>query len=121
MIIAGFGFRGGADLTALESALTLAQHGHPPVTALATLRDKSPALTELAQAMGLPLILIEAATLKGIATLTNSAASLAARGTGSVAEAVALAAAGPGSRLLAPRHISPDRTATCAIAEGTLS
>ncbi|ENO84722.1 hypothetical protein C666_16775, partial [Thauera linaloolentis 47Lol = DSM 12138] len=42
----------------------------------------------------------------------------AARGCGSVAEAAALAAAGQGARLLAIRHISPDRSATCAIAQG---
>jgi len=40
------------------------------------------------------------------------------RGCGSVAEAVALAAAGAGGRLLVTRHMSPDRTATCAIAQG---
>ena len=35
---------------------------------------------------------------------------------GSVAEAAALAAAGPGARLLAPRMISADRMASCALA-----
>lgn len=50
--------------------------------------------------------------------LTRSAASQATYGTGSVAEAAALAAAGPGARLLSARLISPDRLATCAIAIG---
>jgi cobalt-precorrin 5A hydrolase len=43
---------------------------------------------------------------------------LAARGVGSVAEAVALAAAGPGARIVVARVISSDRMATCAIAQG---
>ena len=34
------------------------------------------------------------------------------------AEAAALAAAGPGARLLGPRVVSADRMATCALAEG---
>ncbi|MHA6346914.1 cobalamin biosynthesis protein, partial [Roseivivax sp. CAU 1761] len=38
--------------------------------------------------------------------------------TGSVAEAAALAAAGPGARLLGPRAVSPDGCATCALAQG---
>ena len=40
-------------------------------------------------------------------------------GTGSVAEAAALAAAGAGARLLGPRAVSADATAVAAIAEGT--
>ncbi len=40
-------------------------------------------------------------------------------GTGSVAEAAALAAAGPGARLVAPRVVSTDGMATAAIAERT--
>ena len=40
-------------------------------------------------------------------------------GTGSVAEASALAACGPGARLLRPREIAPGGLATVALAEGT--
>jgi len=118
VIVAGFGFRSGADIAALRAVLELARLGHPAIDALATLHDKTPDLAGLAQAMGLPLIGLEAAMIEGSSTHTHSPASIAARGTGSVAEAVALAAAGPGARLLGSRHISPDRTATCAIAEG---
>jgi len=39
-------------------------------------------------------------------------------GVGSVAEAVALVAAGRNARLVATRVVSQDRTATAAIAEG---
>ena len=58
------------------------------------------------------------AALTAQATSTQSPASRASRGTGSVAEAAALAAAGPGARLLSPRVISADGRATCALAEG---
>lgn len=123
MIVAGFGFRGGAGLASLRAALALAQQGQPPVTLLATARDKVLALAPLAEALGLPLTGLSPEALAAVATLTRSAASLAARGTGSVAEASALAAAAAavGARLLGPRHISPDRMAACAIAQGTLT
>ncbi len=118
MIVAGFGFRAGADAAALHAALALAQSGQPAVEALAAPRDKLPALDELACALNLPLVGVDADALAAMETVTQSLASRAARGTGSVAEASALAAAGPGARLLTARHISPDRMATCAIAQG---
>lgn len=120
MIVAGFGFRRGADMLALRDVLVLAQRDQPTVTALAVPHDKAHQLAGLAEAMGLPLIAIGPQALEAVSTITQSPASLVARGTGSVAEAVALAAAGPGASLLASRHISPDRMATCAIAQGVL-
>lgn len=116
MIVAGFGFRQGADLHALRAALHTAQQGHPPVTALAAPHDKLTLVAQLAAAMGVQMVAVSPSALQLRQTPTQSAASLKARATGSVAEASALAAAGPGSRLLAARHISPDRMATCAIA-----
>lgn len=112
MIVAGFGYRTGASLDSLCAALKLAQSGLPNVTHVTSVPDKLPLLAGL----GLPIIVAEA--LETMETPTCSSASLAARGTGSVAEAAALAAAGPGARLLVKRCISPDRMATCAIAEG---
>lgn len=112
MIVAGFGFSTRATLDSLKGALTAAG-GRPE--ALATLEDKAPALAPLAEALALPLIAV-AGPLP--ATRTQSAASLRARGAGSVAEACALAAAGPGAYLLGPRAVSPDRLATCALARG---
>jgi cobalt-precorrin 5A hydrolase len=120
VIVAGFGFRAGAGLASLRAALALAQQGRPAVTHLATARDKVAALSPLAEALGLPVRELSPEELAGAATLTRSAASFAARATGSLAEASALGAAGAGARLLGPRHVSPDRMATCAIAEGTL-
>ncbi len=118
MIVAGFGYRTGTALASCEAALALAQVGHPPVTALAAPDDKTALLAPLAERLGLALFAIPAAALTGVPTPTRSRPSFAARGTGSVAEAAALAAIGAGARLLAHRHISPDRSATCAIAQG---
>lgn len=118
MIVAGFGFRKSVPLSSLRAALALARQGQPPVDALATPADKGPVLTPLAEALGLPLIAVTPEALAAAPTRTCSGASLSTRGTGSVAEASALAAAGAGARLVTPRHISPDRMATCAIAEG---
>lgn len=118
MIVAGFGFRHRAGETSLRAALALAQRGHPPIDAVATAADKAPALAGLADALGLALIAVPPAALERAATITRSAASRAARDTGSVAEAAALVAAGPNARLLHARHVSPDRRATCALAEG---
>jgi cobalt-precorrin 5A hydrolase len=120
MIVAGFGFRAGAELGSLRAALELAQQGKPAVTHIATARDKVAGLSPLAEVLGLPVRGVSPEELSGVATLTRSSASVSARAIGSVAEASALGAAGAGARLLGPRHISPDRMATCAIAEGRL-
>jgi len=119
VIVAGFGFRSGAGLSSLREALALAQQGRPPITHLATAQDKLAALVPLAETLGLPLTGVADEALSAVWTTTRSIASLAARDVGSVAEASALAAAGAGARLLGQRHISPDRMATCAIAQGT--
>ncbi|MET3826242.1 cobalt-precorrin 5A hydrolase [Sphingomonas sp. PvP055] len=118
VIVAGFGFRGAATVAACAAALAQAERGLPSVTALAAPEDKAPLLGPIAEARGLPLIALSPDALTSVATPTQSSASLAARGTGSVAEASALAAAGAGARLIVRRCISPDRMATCAIAEG---
>ena len=126
MIVAGFGFRAGATTASLQSALDAARAagraagraGEWPITHLATIADKAEALVGLSAAFALPLIVITSGDIAGLVTPTLSPASQQARGTGSVAEACALAAAGGGARLLAPRSISHDRMATCALAAG---
>ncbi|MES3090105.1 cobalamin biosynthesis protein [Sphingomonas aerolata] len=118
MIVAGFGFNTAADAAALRAALAAAQEGVPPVEALAAPDDKHGLPGEIAALLGLPLITVDPAALIAASPVTRSPASLAVRGTGSVAEAAALAAAGQGARLLTLRHISPCRRATCAIAQG---
>jgi cobalt-precorrin 5A hydrolase len=117
MIVAGFGFRSGATLAALQDALV--QAGGPlGVTHLATLTSKAEGLAPLGHALGLPIIALEPEALRGIATPTRSDRVAAIFGIGSVAEGTALAAAGPGATLWAPRAVSSDGTATAAIAEG---
>lgn len=116
VIVAGFGFRSGAALPSLRAAFALAGQGQPPVTHLATVQDKLAALVPLAEALGLPLMGVASDALALAPTSTCSVASQTARAVGSVAEASAMAGAGAGARLLSPRHISPDRMATCAIA-----
>lgn len=118
VIVAGFGFRAGATTASLQAALDAARLAEWPVTHLATLEDKAPALAELARLLAVPLVVVPPARIAGSATPTQSSASQAARGAGSVAEACALVAAGADARLLAARSISHDRMATCAIAAG---
>lgn len=113
MIVAGLGFRSMATTASLRDAL--AQVAGAP-DALATAADKAnaPALLALSQETGLPIIAV--ADLTGQPIQTHSARVAALRGTGSVAESAALAAAGPNARLIAPRVTSADRMATAALA-----
>ncbi len=119
MIVAGLGFSSSATLASLRAAFELASTGET-VDALATVADKDghAALAALAEATELPIHFIPANDLAEQRTLTCSARSRATYGTGSVAEASALAAAGHGARLISPRQISDDRLATCAVAIG---
>lgn len=122
MIVAGFGLRTGASLHSLCLAYQAAREGAPPVTHIATLAEKADLLAELANLLQLPVIAVPPEGLGQAQTLTASAAALAAKGVGSVAEASALAAfEGGAGVLLGPRHISSDRMATCAIASGVSS
>lgn len=117
MIVAGFGFRAGAGLQSLRDALEETGRA-AEVTDIATVADKAHALRPLADTLGLAVHAVPLSELQEQETTTRSVASLAARAVGSVAEAAALAAAGPGARLVISRRISEDRAATCAIAEG---
>lgn len=121
MRVAGFGFRSTATGRALREALMLAG-GTDGLTALATADTKAGAavLTSLAQALNLPILAIPPAAMATQTTTTHSPRVHALYGTGSLAEAAALAAAGPGARLLGPRVQSQDGTATAAIAERTM-
>ena len=132
MIVAGLGFRAAVSEASLRAALA-GLPAHLPPAALATVADKAvtPALQALAQDMGLPVIAIAAADLTAQQTPSQSRASLAARGVGSVAEAAALVAAAQGGTgggtwgkqgqgaavLLCPRVLSPDHMATAALAQ----
>jgi len=117
MIVAGFGFRRGVSQASLSDALARATNAQVP-TAFATLTDKAADLQDFARLHSLPVIAIPPEQVETQTTLTHSQASQTHKSTGSVAEAAALAAAGPNARLAGPRHISTDRMATCAIAIG---
>ena len=117
MIVAGFGFRAETSLAALQDALARAG-GAAGVTHLATVAAKAEGLAGLAAALGLPVVAVAAEVLAAQAVVTRSGRVEALHGTGSVAEAAALAGAGSGARLRGPRVVSADGTATAAIAEG---
>lgn len=131
MRVAGFGFRSGASPESLRAALRLALarcglHEAPgSLTMIAAPRDKASAgcVQALAASLRLPVLPVSPEEMASMATLTESARVRAARGTGSVAEAAALAAATQFAcgepALLHPRAVSPDRLATCAIARFT--
>ena len=122
MRVAGFGFRASATADSLRGAF-IAAGGPEGVDLLATAEDKAGAacLASFAQSLALRVQGVSPGALAAAQVETLSAHSLALRGTGSLAEAAALAAAraasGKGARLITARVISPDRLATCAIAE----
>lgn len=117
MIVAGIGCREGVRTESLESALAQASGGHmPDVVATVEARAGLAAVREFADRLGAALVAVSGEDLAPQTTITRSAASLKAYGTGSVAEAAALAAAGPGATLLGPRAVSADGLATCALA-----
>ncbi len=117
MIVAGFGFRRSATVESLRSAYDLAAQNHN-VTALASADDKVQAdcFTALATSLNLPVHAIGPIAIAACKTTTQSPRVLQERATGSLAEAAALAGAGTGAHLIAPRHISQDGKATCALA-----
>ncbi|KRQ11559.1 MULTISPECIES: cobalamin biosynthesis protein [Bradyrhizobium] len=119
MKVAGLGFRRNASVASLRDALDAAG-GSDSLAAIATVSDKADAaaLRDLARELGLPVLSIPAGVLAEIKTATQSEFIEARFGTGSVAEAAAIAAAGRGARLISIRTASPDRMAVAAIAEG---
>ena len=114
-MIAGLGFRDEAVLASLLDALDRAKAREARRIALPARKAGHPLAAEL-QRLGYDLLWIEDAALAAISTPTQSAIALAVYGTGSVAEACALAAAGPRAWLSAPRALSADRLAAAALA-----
>ena len=126
-LVAGLGFKAGCEAASLRGALHAALEAasiatRQPFTlehlrALATADDKAkhPALLQLAAELQVPIHPVP------VPTLADQPASPSAHvperyGAHSVAEAAALAAAGPSATLLGGRSISPDRMATAALA-----
>jgi cobalt-precorrin 5A hydrolase len=119
MKVAGFGFRCNVTLASLREALAVAGGGDG-LAMIATVSEKAEeeALRLLARELDVPIRVVPANILTGIATLTRSERIMEKFGTGSIAEATALASAGRNARLISVRATSQDRTATAAIAEG---
>ena len=119
MRVAGLGFRKEATIEALRDALAAAG-GTLGLDALATATDKADAtaIVALARELGLTIRPVPTEVLSRVETATHSARVEAMFGTGSLAEAAALAVAGRSARLVSARTISRDKTATAAIAEG---
>ena len=124
MIVAGIGCRKAIAAEQVESAIEAAlRHnqieGHRlDVIAVPAVKGREAGIVAAAAARGVRLVLITQDALEeaDLRTLTRSARSMDTLNVQSVAEAAALAAAGPNSRLLAPRlAIGP---VTCALAEG---
>ena len=124
MIIAGVGFNSNCGPKELAGLIRQAQEtARRTATALAAPAWKAQAdcLTAAAELLALPVLAVDRGALMAVedCILTQSAVSRAATGVGSVAEAAALAAAGPGSRLVLARISSAH--ATCALSEGAPS
>jgi cobalt-precorrin 5A hydrolase len=124
MIVAGIGCRKAVVAKQVESAIEAALRqnqieGHRlGVIAVPTVKGTEAGIVEAAAAWGVLLVLITQDALEeaDLRTVTRSTRSMAALNVQSVAEAAALAAAGPQSRLLAPRVVVGP--VTCALAEG---
>jgi cobalt-precorrin 5A hydrolase len=125
VMVAGIGCRSGVSAEEVESALQTALGCVSPcgrtlsLIATPASKGREPGIVAAAAARDIPLRLISQAALEAAnpATLTHSDRSVAAMNVHSVAEAAALAGAGPHSRLLGPRiAIGP---VTCALAETT--
>lgn len=115
-ICCGIGLRTGAgpaSLAGLFASLDLAP-GAP--VALPAFRAAHPVLDWL-RAEGFQLHLIAPEALLGLRTPTQSPRQLAAYGTGSMAEACALALAGQDARIIRARILSGDRLASAALAQ----
>jgi len=122
MIVAGVGYRRGVEadeiVALVERALKLASLPPDALERLATIEALAalPAFTEAARRLDAAATPVAGPNLSAAAphVHTQSARSIAAHGVGSVAEAAALAAAGPGAKLVLARIASS--SATCALA-----
>lgn len=123
MIVAGIGCRRGAAredvLAAIRSALAAAALTLESLDLVATAAEKGGehGIVAAAAILGRPLVLVPSESLRaaGAGAVTRSERVVALFAVPSVAEAAALAAAGDGARLIAPRRV--EGAATCALAE----
>ncbi len=118
MIVAGLGFATSATPKSLAKALdgAMLAAGVFKLDALASAHVKAcaPQIIAFARARNLPLLPVDVA---GIPTPSQSPRVVALFGTGSLAEAAALVAAGPNAALIIGVTKSPCGRATAAIAK----
>jgi cobalt-precorrin 5A hydrolase len=126
MIVAGVGCRKAISAAqvecAIDAALLRSRLAGRDISLIAVpaVKGTEAGIVAAAAARGVLLVLIAQDALEAAdaRTLTRSSRSMDTLNVHSVAEAAALAAAGPGSRLLAPRiAVGP---VTCALAEGDI-
>jgi cobalt-precorrin 5A hydrolase len=123
MIVAGIGCRKGASQTeveaAIKDALAQAKQAQDALGLIATSDGKAgePGIIAAAEARGVPLVRVAPGDLEAASGRTQSSSPRvkALVGVPSVAEAAALAAAGPTAKLILPRiTVGP---VTCALAD----
>ena len=114
MRVAGIGCRAEAPPSTLRDLLSDAG----PLDLVAGLLTRSGQVQPVAASLGLRFFAVAETALHGTVTPTISPRIGSRFGTGSIAEATALIAAGRNARIVMLRQISADATATIAIAEG---
>lgn len=117
MIAAGFGFRDSATVASFQAALA-ATGQRPDVVATAEDKADAAALRAFAAEVGVRIVAIPLADLGQHKAVTQAPNQPARYGPLSLAEACALAAIGPGGRLIRARLISQDGRVTVALAQG---
>jgi cobalt-precorrin 5A hydrolase len=122
MIAAGVGCRGGCAFEVIVSLVREAERlagCRAAVLAVPHFKSGEPGITEAAMRLGARLVVVNAAAMAAMQALCVTVSDKVMQHTGlsSVAEAAALAAAGPGATLRLPRIAGAG--ATCAIAEGS--
>ncbi len=127
MIVAGLGCRRGCGweeiagliATAFDEAALEPRARAAVLLAAPAMKREEPGIAKAARALGLTLAFVDEDAMVAAQprATTRSATVLAAVGLASVAEAAALAAAGPGSRLLVPRRATPRATVAIAVSE----
>ena len=119
--VAGIGCRRGVSVEEIEAAVASAVPTGRAIEALATGEAKrsEAGIVAAGLRLGLPVLFLADAALAAASTraLSRSARVEALLGLPSLAETAALAAAGPGSRLLGPRVAVGNVTCAIAVAE----
>jgi cobalt-precorrin 5A hydrolase len=118
VIVAGFGLRAEATLASVQMALDACTPLMPEAFAIVEDKAPHPALAAFTAATGHVFRAVPLTEIRKQAPQTLSPHQPSRYGTGSVAEAAALAIAGAKAQLLVRKTVSGDGLVTIAIAEG---